>query len=62
MRGRLNVGIACSPNAERYVRQHLLSLNFQFRNRFVENVPPLETFPSPPYGGQCFAPPAETPR
>jgi len=55
MTGRLNVGIACSPNAERYARQHLSALNFQFRNRFVENAPPLETLPSPPYGGQCFA-------
>ena len=57
--GRLNVGIACSPNAERYVRQHLLNLNFQFRGRFVERVPPLEVLPSPPYGGECFVPRAE---
>jgi hypothetical protein len=60
MTGRLNVGIACSPNAERYARQHLSALNLQFRNRFVENAPPLETLPSPPYGGQCFAQGAET--
>jgi hypothetical protein len=59
MTGRLNVGIACSPNAERYARQHLLDLNLQFRNRFVENVPPLETLPAPPYGGKCFAQRAE---
>jgi hypothetical protein len=59
MTGRLNVGIACSPNAERYARQHLSALNLQFRNRFIENAPPLETLPSPPYGGQCFAQGAE---
>jgi hypothetical protein len=54
MTGRLNVGIACTPNPRSYALRHLADLNLQYRNRFVENPPPIETLPSPPYGGSCF--------
>lgn len=53
--GRLNIGIACSPNSRSYALRHLASLNLQFRNRFVVNAPPAEALPSPPYGGPCVA-------
>jgi hypothetical protein len=57
MTGFLNVGVSCTPaTAQTYVTRHLNDLNFQFRNRFVENIPPMESLPLPPYGGPCPAP------
>jgi hypothetical protein len=57
MTGYLNIGIACAPGkAASYVEQHLRGLNLQFRNRFVEKIPPEARMPPPPYGGPCRAP------
>jgi hypothetical protein len=57
MTGFLNVGISCNTTtAENYVLWHLDTLNNTFRQRFVENVPPILDMPSPPYGGPCYSP------
>jgi hypothetical protein len=54
MTGRLNVGIACSPDKARaYIVDLLRALNLSFRTRFVESVPPIVAMPEPPFGGPC---------
>lgn len=55
--GYLDVGISCNPaTAYEYITWHLSAMNAQFRERFVENVPPLAEMPDPPYGGPCYEP------
>lgn len=52
--GYLNIGIGCSavPIPETYATYDADSAN-GFRDRFVTNIPPVVTAPTP-YGGPCF--------
>jgi hypothetical protein len=53
--GVLDIGISCSPATALGSMQSLVTdLNYQFRQRFVRDIPPLVTLPSEPYGGPCY--------
>jgi hypothetical protein len=55
--GYLNIGISCAPDGGMsYAYAHLESLNSAFRDRFVQNIPPLAVLPDPSYGGPCVLP------
>jgi hypothetical protein len=48
MTGYVNAGVSCTPaKAQTYVAELLRALNLQFRNRFVEKIPPTENVPPP---------------
>jgi hypothetical protein len=55
--GYLDIGISCaSDGGLAYALNHLNNLNATFRDRFVQNIPPIVSMPNPPYGGPCYAP------
>jgi hypothetical protein len=56
MTGYLNIGISCTPAvALEYITWHQGAINV-YRERFVDNIPPVQPDPTPPYGGPCCAP------
>jgi hypothetical protein len=52
--GFLNIGIACSPNAEWYISNHVSSAN-GYASRFVTGSPDPIPMPAAPFGGPCLA-------
>jgi len=53
--GDLDIGISCSPATALGNMQSLVTdLNYQYRQRFVRDIPPLVALPPQPYGGPCY--------
>ena len=56
MSGYLDIGLSCAPDQGLSdASSHLNTLNGQFRNRFVQNIPAIVSMPAPPYGGPCYS-------